>query len=492
MNPIHERQQHLSRRQFISHSAAGLGTAGLAYLLGQNGLTAASASNANVAGRFGGLPGIPHRVPKAKRVVHLFMSGGPTHVDLFDWKPRLQQMHGEVVPSEYVGDKVFSTMTGEANGKVMLAPIEPFAQYGQSGAWVSELLPHTAKIVDDLCFIKSMHTDSVNHAPAVTFMLTGAPLPGRPALGSWLSYGLGAETEDLPAYVVLTSVNQATTCGQTFNEFYWGNGFLPSRYQGVKFRGGSEPVLYLDNAAGITDKMKRNVLDEIAKINEHKLHQLGDPEISTRITQYEMAARMQMSVPELADFSDESPDVLASYGPDVKRPGSFAYNCVMARRLIERGSRYIQLMHAGWDQHNSLTTELYDQCRDTDQASAALVRDLKQRGLLDDTLVVWGGEFGRTPFIQGNLGERHRWGRDHHPYAFTSWMAGAGVKAGMSYGETDDLGFNVVQDPVHVHDFQATVLDLMGIDHERLTYRFQGRDFRLTDVHGRVIREVLS
>jgi len=492
MNPIHERQRHLSRRQFISHSAAGLGTAGLAYLLGQNGLTAASATGVNAGGRFGGLPGIPHRVPKAKRVVHLFMSGGPTHVDLFDWKPRLQQMHGEVVPSEYVGDKVFSTMTGKANGKVMLAPVEPFAQHGQSGAWVSEFLPHTAKIVDDLCFIKSMHTDSVNHAPAVTFMLTGAPLPGRPALGSWLSYGLGAETEELPAYVVLTSVNQATTCGQTFNEFYWGNGFLPSRYQGVKFRGGSEPVLYLDNAAGITDKMKRNVLDEIAKINERKLHQLGDPEISTRITQYEMAARMQMSVPELADFSDESPEVLASYGPDVKKPGSFAYNCVMARRLIERGSRYIQLMHAGWDQHNSLTTELYDQCRDTDQASAALVRDLKQRGLLDDTLVVWGGEFGRTPFIQGNLEERHRWGRDHHPYAFTSWMAGAGVKAGMSYGETDDLGFNVVQDPVHVHDFQATVLDLMGIDHERLTYRFQGRDFRLTDVHGRVIREVLS
>ena len=491
MSPIHERERHLSRRQFISHSAAGLGTAGLAYLLVQNGLGAAP-SRIGGAEQFGGLRGLPHMAPKAKNVIHLFMSGGPTHVDLFDWKPRLQQMHGEVVPDAYVGDKVFSTMTGAANGKVMLAPIEPFAQHGQSGAWVSEFLPHTAGIVDDLCFVKSLHTDSVNHAPAVTFMLTGAPQPGRPAMGAWLSYGLGAETEDLPAYVVLTSVTQGTTCGQTFNEFYWGNGFLPSRYQGVKFRRGSEPVLYLENAPGISDKMKRNVLEEIAKINERKLHEMGDPEISTRISQYEMAARMQLSVPELSDFSDESKDVLASYGPQANTPGTFAHNCVMARRLIERGSRYIQVMHAGWDQHNSITTELYGQCHDTDQPSAALVQDLKQRGLLDDTLVIWGGEFGRTPFIQGNLGERHRWGRDHHPYAFTNWLAGAGVKPGFTYGETDDLGFNIIKDPVHVHDLQATVLKLLGVDHERLTYRFQGRDFRLTDVHGKIIDPILS
>ena len=491
MNPILERERHLSRRQFISHSAAGLGTAGLAHLLGQSGLAAAGPGIGG-ADQFGGLSHLPHMAPKAKRVIHLFMSGGPTHVDLFDWKPKLQQMHGEVVPPAYVGDKVFSTMTGDAKGKVMLAPIEPFAQHGQSGAWVSEFLPHTAGIVDDLCFVKSLHTDSVNHAPAVTFMLTGAPLPGRPAMGSWLSYGLGAETEDLPAYVVLTSFNQATTCGQTFNEFYWGNGFLPSRYQGVKFRSGSEPVLYLENAPGISERMKRNVLEEIAKINERKLHEMGDPEIATRITQYEMAARMQLSVPELADFSDESPDVLASYGPQVHTPGSFAHNCVMARRLIERGSRYIQLMHAGWDQHNSITTALYDQCHDTDQPSAALVQDLKKRGLLDDTLVIWGGEFGRTSFIQGKLGERHRWGRDHHPYAFTNWLAGAGIKPGITYGETDDLGFNIVKDPVHVHDLQATVLKLLGVDHERLTYRFQGRDFRLTDVHGKIINPILS
>ncbi|RXK56390.1 DUF1501 domain-containing protein [Oleiharenicola lentus] len=489
MNPIHARQQHLSRRQFISHSAAGLGTAALAYLLARNGLSAATAAPSQ---RFGGLPGLPNFAPKAKRVIHLFMSGGPTHVDLFDWKPRLQQMHGEVVPPSYVGDKIFSTMTGEANGKVMLAPIEPFRQHGQSGAWVSNFLPHTAKIVDELCFIKSLRTDSVNHAPAVTFMLTGAQLPGRPTLGAWLSYGLGSETEELPAFVVLTSVNHATTCGQTFNEFYWGNGFLPSRFQGVKFRGGREPVLYLENAPGISPRMKREVLNAIAQINSQQHHLLGDPEITTRIAQYEMAARMQMSVPELADFSAEPPEVLASYGPEVNRPGSFAHNCVMARRLIERGSRYIQLMHAGWDQHNSVTTELYDQCRDTDQPSAALVSDLKRLGLLDDTLVIWGGEFGRTPFIQGNLGERHRWGRDHHPYAFTSWLAGGGVKPGFCYGETDDLGFNVIKDPVHVHDFQATILHLLGLDHTRLTFRFQGRDFRLTDVHGNVVHDIIA
>ncbi len=326
----------------------------------------------------------------------------------------------------------------------------------------------------------------------MTFMLSGAPLPGRPALGSWLSYGLGSEAEDLSDYVVLTSVTQGTTCGQTFNESYWGNGFLPSRYQGVKFRGGAEPVLYLENALGVTERMKRNMLEEIAQINERKLHEMGDPEIATRITQYEMAARMQLSVPELADFSDESPEVLARYGPQVHQPGSFAYNCIMARRLIERGSRCVQVMHAGWDQHNSITTELYDQCRDTDQPSAALVQDLKQRGLLDDTLVIWGGEFGRMPFIQGNLGERYRWGRDHHPYAFTNWMAGVGIKPGMTHGETDDLGFNILKDPVHVHDMQATVLQLMGIDHERLTFRFQGRDFRLTDVHGKIVKPILA
>jgi hypothetical protein len=495
MHPILAREQHLSRRQFLSYSSAGLGTAALAYLLGRSGLQAANPSPAaptSAPPRFGGLPGVPHLAPKAKRVIHLFMNGGPTHVDLFDWKPRLHQMHGEVVPEDYLGKKVFSTMTGEAKGKVLLSPVEPFRQHGRCGAWVSSFLPHTAEIVDDLCFIKSMHTDSVNHAPAITFMLSGAPLPGRPSLGAWLSYGLGSETEQLPAFVVLTSVNPHTSCGQIFNEFYWGSGFLPSRFQGVKLRGGKEPVLYLDNAAGISPQMKRGVLDEIAKINELKLQEFGDPEITTRIAQYEMAFRMQTSVPELADFSAEPPEVLSSYGPQVHVSGSYAHNCLMARRLIERGSRYVQLMHAGWDQHNTLTTELYDQCRDTDQPSAALVKDLKRLGLLDDTLVIWGGEFGRTPFIQGNFNDRKRWGRDHHPYAFTTWLAGGGVKPGFSYGETDDLGVNVTKDPVHVHDLQATVLHLLGIDHTQLTYRFQGRDFRLTDVHGHIVKPILA
>ena len=497
MNPLRDREHHIARREFLQRSAAGLGTAALAYLLGRSGLSAAVTAVSNVTAppplpRFGGLPGVPHHAPKAKRVINLFMNGGPTHVDLFDWKPRLQAMHGTPMPNEYLGTKRFSTMTGDAKGKLILAPIEPFQQHGRCGAWVSNFLPHTAKIVDELCFVKSMQTDSVNHAPAITFMLSGGQQPGRPTLGAWLNYGLGSETEELPAFVVMTSVNPATTCGQIFSDFYWGAGFLPSRFQGVKFRGGAEPVLYLDNPAGLDAGVKRTILDEVARINEMKLQDFGDPEIATRISQYEMAFRMQTSVPDLADFSKEPAAVLESYGPQVRQPGSFAHNCLMARRLIERGSRYIQLMHAGWDQHNSMTTELYDQCRDTDQPSAALVKDLKRLGLLEDTLVIWGGEFGRTPFIQGELGERKRWGRDHHPYAFTTWMAGGGVKPGFTYGETDDLGVNVIKDPVHVHDLQATVLSLLGIDHTRLTYRFQGRDFRLTDVHGKVIDQIIA
>jgi len=383
-------------------------------------------------------------------------------------------------------------MTGAAGGKLMLAPVEPFQQHGASGAWVSSLMPHTAAIADELCFIKSMHTDAVNHAPAISFLLSGSQLPGRPSLGAWLSYGLGSEAENLPAFVVLTSVSKGTSCGQIFYDFYWGSGFLPSRHQGVKFRGSREPVLYLSDPAGVERDMKRDMLDDLAKLNTQKLHDFGDPEIAARLAQYEMSFRMQTSVPELADFSNEPASVLEIYGPGVREPGTFAYNCLMARRLIERGSRCVQLMHAGWDQHNSLTTELYTQCKDTDRASAALVMDLKQRGLLDDTLVIWGGEFGRTPFIQGNINDRPKWGRDHHPYAFTVWMAGGGVKPGLTYGASDDLGINAVADKVHVHDFQATLMHLMGIDHKRLTYRFQGRDFRLTDVFGEVVKGVLA
>jgi hypothetical protein len=337
-----------------------------------------------------------------------------------------------------------------------------------------------------------MHTDAVNHAPAVTFLLSGGQLPGRPTLGAWLAYGLGSESDRLPAFVVMTSVSKGTTCGQIFYDFYWGSGFLPSRFQGVKFRGSGDPVLYLSNPDGMSQAMRRGLLDDIAQLNELKLGDFGDPEIVTRIAQYEMAFKMQASVPELTDLSKESPKVLEMYGPQVREQGTFAYNCLMARRLVERGVRCVQVMHAGWDQHNSITTELYTQCRDTDQPSAALVRDLKQRGLLDETLVIWGGEFGRTPFIQGDINNRKRWGRDHHPYAFTVWLAGGGVKPGLTWGESDELAMNAVKDAVHVHDLQATILHLLGIDHKRLTYRFGGRDFRLTDVHGAIVKGVLA
>ena len=387
--------------------------------------------------------------------------------------------------------KRFSTMTGNPQGKLMLAPIEPFKQHGQSGAWVSNFMPHVGKAADDICFIKSMHTEQVNHAPAISFFMSGAEMPGRPTLGAWLSYGLGSDTDSLPSFVVMTSVSKGTTCGQIFYDFYWGSGFLPSRFQGVKFRAGGDPVLYLQNPNGITGQERRGMLDDLGKLNRMRHAEFGDPEILTRIAQYEMAYRMQTSVPELTDVAKEPKSVLDLYGPSVKERGSFAYNCLMARRLIERGTRFVQVMHAGWDQHRSVTTELYNQCRDTDQPSAGLIADLKQRGLLEDTLVVWGGEFGRTPFIQGDIRNRKQWGRDHHPYAFTTWMAGGGVKPGMTYGASDDLGINAVQDRVHVHDFQATLLHLLGIDHERFTYKFQGRRYRLTDVHGKVVKPIL-
>ena len=478
--------QNATRRAFFGQASTGLATAALATLLGKS----ANANNDPL--RIGGLPELPHFAAKAKRVIYLFQNGGPTHVDLFDWKPEIQKMNGKPVPKEFVGGRRFSTMTGDANNKLMLAPVEPFAQHGASGAWVSEFLPYTSKIVDDLCFIKSMHTDAINHAPAISFLLSGAQIPGRPTLGAWLTYGLGTETENLPAFVAMTSVSKNTSCGQIFYDFYWGPGFLPSKYQGVKFRGSGDPVLYLSNPNGMSRPMRREWLDDIAKLNTMKFHSVADPEIETRIAQYEMAFNMQTSVPEMADLSGESRATLDMYGSQVEEPGTFAHNCLLARRLVERGVRFVQVMHAGWDQHNSLTTELYTQCKDTDQPSAALVQDLKRLGLLDDTLVIWGGEFGRTPFIQGDINNRPRWGRDHHPYAFTLWMAGGGTQSGFSYGQTDELAFNVAENPCHVHDFQATLMHLLGIDHERLTYRFQGRDFRLTDVHGKIVHDVIA
>ncbi|MSR32693.1 MAG: DUF1501 domain-containing protein [Gemmataceae bacterium] len=484
MDPRIEAKLMINRREFFGRQALGMGTAALAGLLTRDGLAAGQQNK--------GLPGLPHFAPKAKNIIYLFQNGAPSHVELFDFKPKLVGMHGKPVPDSYFEGKRFSTMTGNPKGKVMLAPVEPFKQHGKSGAWVSSFMPHVASLADDLCFIKSMHTEAVNHAPAISFFLSGSQLPGRPSLGAWLSYGLGSEADNLPAFAVMTSISKGTTCGQIFYDFYWGSGFLPSQHQGVKFRSGADPVLYLSNPEGMSAPVRRGMLDDIAKLNEIKLKEFADPEIATRISQYEMAYRMQTSVPELTDFSKETEKTLALYGPGVKEPGTFAHHCLLARRLVERGTRCVQLMHAGWDQHRSITTELYTQCRDTDQPTAGLIRDLKQRGMLNDTLVIWGGEFGRTPFIQGDLGNRPQWGRDHHPYAFTLFMAGGGVKPGITYGGSDDLAMNVADKPVHVHDLQATLLHQMGIDHTKLTFKFQGRHFRLTDVFGKVVKDILA
>jgi len=486
MSSPQERAAYLTRRQFFSKSAVGLGGAALSSLLNPE-LFAGTAPQ-----RYGGLAGLPHFAPKAKRVIYLLQNGGPPHLDTFDYKPGMEKLRGQAMPESILGGKRFSTMTSGQKSKLVLPPFTGFQQHGKSGAWVCDFLPRTAAIADDLCFIKSMTTTAVNHAPAITYFLTGAEQPGRPCMGAWSTYGLGCDTQELPAFVVMTSRDKEASCGQIFYDFYWGSGFLPSKFQGVRFRGSGDPVLYLSNPEGMSREVRRGLLDNLAQLNEQHYAEFADPEIATRIAQYEMAYKMQASVPELTDFSKESPEVLASYGPDVKRQGSYAYNCLMARRLVERGVRFVQLFHAGWDHHRNLTTQFKIQCQDTDGPSAALVADLKQRGLLEDTLVIWGGEFGRTPFLQGDINDVKNWGRDHHPYAFTMWMAGAGIKPGMSYGETDDFAFNVVRDPVQVHDFQATVLHLLGIDHERLTYKFQGRQFRLTDVEGKVVKGILA
>jgi len=482
MDPLLEQQYLVNRRQFFSKSSTGIGVAALASLLGQE----SQADDAELPAA------IKQVAPKAKRVILLFQNGGPTHLELFDYKPELKKRHGQSVPASYMEGKRFSTMSASADKRKLLAPVEPYKQYGESGSWVSDLMPYTGKISDEICFIKSMHTEQVNHAPAINFFLSGNQLAGRPTAGSWLSYGLGSLNKNLPTFAVMTSVSKGTTCGQIFYDSYWSSGFLPSRHQGVKFRAGESPVLYINNPKGMNSKLRRNMLDGIAQLNERKLAEVGDPEISARIAQYEMAYRMQTSVPELADISGESKATLEHYGPSVNEPGTFARNCLLARRLVERGTRFVQLMHAGWDQHRSLTTELYTQCRDTDQPSAALVTDLKSRGLLEDTLVIWAGEFGRTPFIQGSFDNRPKWGRDHHPHAYTIWMAGGGVKPGISHGASDDIGFNAVEDKVHVHDLQATILHLLGINHEKLTFKFQGRHYRLTDVHGHVVKPILA
>lgn len=482
MNPFEELQTSVTRRHFFRKSALGIGTFALGSLLNPGLL----------AQRLFSGPELPHFAPKAKRVIYLFQNGAPSHVDLFDYKPKLRAWHGRQIPDELINGKRFSTMTGKQVNRPVLSEITNFSQHGHSGAWVSDFLPQIGSIADDLCFVKSMYTEQVNHAPAITFFLTGAEMAGRPSMGAWLTYGLGSSSDNLPAFVVMTSRDKEQSCGQIFYDYYWGSGFLPTKFQGVKFRGGGDPILYLSNPQGMSREMRRNLLDGLEQLNEINLQEYGDPEISTRIAQYEMAYRMQMSVPELTDLSDEPQYILDMYGPDVLNKGSYAYNCLMARRLAERGVRFIQCMHAGWDQHKNLNQQLKIQCQDTDAPSAALVKDLKQRGLLDDTLVIWGGEFGRTPFLQGRIEDFDVWGRDHHPYVFTIWMAGAGVKPGMSYGSSDEFGFNPLENKVHVHDFQATLLHILGIDHERFTFKHQGRHYRLTDVHGEVVKGILS
>ena len=472
----------LTRRRLLGAAALGAGPAALASLLARE--TAAAPVVV------GGLPDVPHHPPKARRIVMLWQGGGPSHVDLFDPKPALIDRGGEDIPASVRGSTRLSTMSSGYAKWPVVSPIKPFRRYGQSGIEMSELLPRIGSLADDLCLVRSLQSEAVNHAPGVTFFMTGSQVPGRPSMGAWLAYGLGCETEDLPAFVVMTSSDAGKTCGQLFFDYYWGSGFLPSRFQGVKFRNTGAPVPYLADPDGMSRAAKRSLLDGLARMNADHFAAVGDPEIETRIAQYEMAFRMQSSVPDLVDFSDEPRHVLDRYGPDVTKQGSFAHNCLVARRLLERGTRFVQLMHSGWDQHSNLFTQLEVQCRDTDGPSAALVEDLKQRGLLEDTLVVWGGEFGRTPFGQGDPVNPK--GRDHFGKAFAWWLAGGGVKPGHVYGATDDYAWNVTADPVHVHDMQATIMHLAGIDHTRLTFRYQGRQYRLTDVHGHVVKGVIA
>jgi hypothetical protein len=486
--------QQLNRRLFLSRAGVGLGAVALGSLLDGDGLRADVASPRRPATGVvpaeatGGLPGLPHFAPKAKRVIYLFQSGAPSQMDLFDDKPTLEKRRGIELPDSVRMGQRITTMTSGQKTFPVAPSVFRFKQYGQSGAWLSELLPHTAGIVDDIAIIRSMQTEAINHDPAITFVQTGSQLAGRPSMGSWVAYGLGTLNQDLPAFVVLLSRGRTD---QPLYDRLWGSGFLPTRYQGVKLRGGKEPVLYLANPAGCSTSLRRQMLDEIGALDDLHHAETGDPEILTRVSQYELAYRMQQSVPELTDLSREPHSVLEMYGPDVQKPGSYAANCLLARRLAERGVRFIQLYHMGWDQHGDLPNQIRSQCRDTDQASAALIKDLKQRGLLEDTLVIWGGEFGRTIYSQGQLTATN-YGRDHHPRCFTIWLAGGGIRPGVVHGETDDFSYNIVKDPVEVYDLNATILHLLGIEHTRLTYRFQGRDFRLTDVRGTVVKPILA
>jgi len=468
----------MPRRQVLQRFGMGLGAIALADLLGRDGSTLAAD---------GALSSLHHE-PKAKRIIYLFQSGAPSQADLFDHKPLLNEKHGTQLPDEVRGGQRLTGMSGNQSSLPLAGSPFKFSKHGESGLSFSELLPHTAGVADDLCVIRSMYTEAINHGPGTTFMQTGSQFPGRPSMGAWLDYGLGTENSSLPAFVVMNTKGKG---GQPLVSRFWGSGFLPSRHQGVRFRSGEDPVLYLRNPPGLDQKSKRNMLDALRRLHQTQLEQHSSPEIETRIAQHELSFRMQSSIPEATDLSSEPDHTFELYGQDSRTPGTYAANCILARRLAERGVRFIQLYHQGWDQHGALPKKLPVQCRETDQASAALVSDLKQRGLLDETLIIWGGEFGRTNYCQGKL-TANSFGRDHHPRCFSLWMAGGGIKGGTAYGRTDPYGYNVVENPVHIHDLHATILHLLGIDHERLTFKYQGRRFRLTDVHGHVVRELIG
>ena len=488
MVPLTPASLSMTRRYFFGRTATGIGTAALASLL-NSGLQQNSVG-AETQTRPGVLQA-PHHAPTAKRVIYLFMSGAPSQMDLFDYKPTLVDLFDKDLPNSVIDGQRLTTMTSGQTRFPIAPSIYKFAQHGQSGIWMSELLPHLAGVADDLTVVKTVHTEAINHDPAITYIQTGSQIPGRPSMGAWLSYGLGSENEALPTFMVLHSTWSAKRDAQALYERLWGSGFLPSRHAGVSLRSQGDPMLYLSNPPGVSGSDRREMLNALNALNQQSLNRIGDPEIETRIAQYEMAYRMQTSIPELADLSDEPQHVLDMYGEDVTRPGTFAANCLLARRLAERNVKFIQVFIRGWDQHGDLPRDLPMQCRDVDQPTAALIQDLKMKGLLEDTLVVWGGEFGRTAYCQGKLSPTN-YGRDHHPRCFTMFMAGGGVRAGLSYGKTDDFSYNVVENPVHIHDLNATILHTLGIDHERLTHRFQGRDYRLTDVHGKVMRDLLA
>lgn len=504
MNPIRELELQYTRRQLFGRSALGVGTAALASLL-------PGRASANALPVFpdanNGLPGLPHFAPKAKRVISLVMNGGPSQHDLWDYKPKLEEKYNEDLPAEIQRGQRLTTMTSGQDRFPIVPSRFKFHPYESASGqiYISELLPYTAKVVKDLCIIQSMYTEAINHDPAITYLQTGSQLPGRPSFGSWVSYGLGSENKDLPAFVVLHSTWSATRDAQAIYTRLWGTAFLPGEHQGVFLRGQGDPILFLNDAEGISRSTRRDMLDRLALLNQMQLDEFGDPEIAARIKQYEMAYKLQTSVPDLMDLSQESEETLELYGPDARKAGTFAANCLLARRLAERDVRFIQIYHRGWDHHDNIQQHLPAQAKDIDQACYALITDLKQRGLLDDTLVIWGGEFGRTVYCQGGL-SREVYGRDHHPRCFTMWMAGGGVKPGI-YGKTDDYGYNIVNEDgeplsptmdaftpgaVHVHDLNATILHQLGVDHTKLTYRYQGRDFRLTDVHGHVVKDLLA